>query len=120
MATDLKFDPLTGDLVLDETGDLVLESGPEEVAEHMTTQLDTPRGQHSIDLRFGLPFFEAFFVKRPNIGALTSIVRGALLSRPDVIAVPKLELTLNGSTRLLDVDFEAETTEGLAASFVEI
>lgn len=119
MAVDLKLDA-SNDIELDENFDLLLVTGVDEVAQHMTTQLKTPRGGDPIETRFGLPFFELILIKAPDLGAITSVIRGTIAGRADVISVPKYEQTFQEAARKLVVEFEAETTEGLAAVFVPV
>ena len=115
MAFDLKIDPVTNDIVIDADGNLETIEGSEEVAQHIWTSLDAPRGTDPIDPEFGLPYLELIFVKDPNLSAISDVILSVIVDRSDIIELSFFEMVFNPRARTLDVEFEVVTTEGLAS-----
>lgn len=115
---DLKLD-LSNELVIVDGSPAEL-AGAEQSAQHIATEYETPIGSHSISTTYGIPFFDVIFVKNPNLGAINSILRGKLQSRDDIERIERFEVLFNPQTRLLEVLFEAQSTEGLVVASMEI
>jgi hypothetical protein len=115
MSLDVYIDPDTNDIVINESQDVTLIDGEDELAQYASTLLQTRRGTVLLDDDWGIPYRDVIFVRNPNISRIGSTLRSKLLGLSQVIAVPKLEMRLDVVTRELTVDFEIETTEGLVS-----
>jgi hypothetical protein len=106
---DLKI--ANGDLLL-EKGDLVLVTGRDAIAQHLSIRLRTFLGEWFLDRRVGMPYFEQILVKDPNLAAVKALYRRAILTTPGVTDLKRLELTADAVNRSLTVSFLAETKDG--------
>jgi hypothetical protein len=118
-ARDLKIDPLTGDLVI-ENGDLAQVSGTDAILQSIRTRLGFFLGEWFLDEAQGIPYFESILVKNPNFPAVRELLRRALLETPGVLEVTSLRLRFTSSTRLLAVSFRVSTDLGELAQTLEL
>ena len=112
------------DLLLDSDGDLditggnlTLTSGIDAVVQRLRLSLRFFRGEWFLDRRVGVPYFERILVKGPNIPAITTLFRDAVLADPEVTEVLGLELDFAAAARTLAVSFTARTTLGETVVF---
>ena len=103
---DFRLDAITGDLVLDENGDLQVISGAEGVASDIASRLQTFAGEVFLDLGIGLPYFEEILGKHP-FPRIEEIFRNAILETPGVAGLESFSVTKTG--RALAVSFRAST-----------
>ena len=108
---DLSLD-IDGDLLINDTGDLVLIEGVDATAQHLKISLRFFQGEWFLDLRIGFPYFEEVLRKSPNLNVVRSLFRDAILETEKVVSVSDLTLDYDGTTRGLAVSFRAQTTEG--------
>lgn len=111
MALDLKLDA-SHDLIINQDRDLDMVAGIEEIAQHIHTTLDTPRGQDPIDPTFGPPYLEKILVMNPNTAEINAILRAIIAGRPDIIELTSYAFELDDETRVATITFTATTTEG--------
>lgn len=95
-----------------EKGDFVMVSDLEAITQSVLIRLQFFKDEWFADLDAGIPYFDSVFVKTPDLGALRSVFRQAILDTPGVLDVLELELDLDGSTRTLNVSFRASTDLG--------
>ena len=112
------------DLLLDSDGDLditggnlSLTSGIDAVRQRLELSLKFFRGEWFLDRRVGIPYFERILVKGPNIPAITTLFRDAILTDPEVLEVLGLQLDFDPAARTLAVSFTAPTVLGEAVVF---
>jgi len=96
------------ELALDEaTWDLAFPPrilrGVPAIAQRIRVRLQFFLAEWFLDLRQGLPYFQAILVKNPDIGLIKSIFRRAILQTPGVLAIAKLEASLNRATRTFTI-----------------
>lgn len=103
---DFRLDATTGDLVLDENGDLQVITGAEGVASDIAARLQTFAGECFLDLGLGLPYFEEILGKHP-LPRIEEIFRQAILETPGVAGLESFSVTKTG--RALGVAFRAST-----------
>lgn len=109
---DIALDPTTHDLAIDTAGNLSIVSGVDAIGQHLRMRLWLFRGELNYDTSAGLPYYESILTKPASLTLIESIYRDEVLATPGVLAIDNLELTLNRSTRELDVDFNATVTGG--------
>lgn len=100
--TALKLDPASGDLDL-TGGRLNLISGPDETAQKLRIRFRFFRGEYFADLRVGVPYFEAVFLKNPSLAAIQAIVRELVETCPGVEALLEFDYEFNRSTRVFSI-----------------
>lgn len=82
---DLKLDRATDDLVLDETGDLILTEGIEAIADDLIARLRTFQGEWFLDLDLGFPWWDVLGQK-PNLATVRDQVQAIALNTPGITA----------------------------------
>ncbi len=90
------------------TGDLVLLDGIEAVAQHLRIRFRFYQGEWYLDTRIGMPYFQIILLKGARINIITEIFRKAILDTPGVEKLYSLDLSYDGATRVLSVEFEAD------------
>lgn len=103
---------LSGDTLTIENGDLVLVDGMAAIAQHLRIRLRFFRGEWFADQRIGIPFYDAVFLKRPNLGLIRSILRETITTTPGVLSVETLDFELDAGARRLSVEVAATTSSG--------
>lgn len=119
MSIDLKLSP-DHDLALDLLGRAELVDGAARVAQQVRITLLAFLGEWFLDTSFGVPYFDQVLVKTPDRAAIEAVFRARILDVPDVSRVVRLALGIDRERRVLSVEFEAESAQGLAAGTVEL
>lgn len=104
-----------GDLKLSETGDFILTSGSEAVAQDLMQRLQFFLGEWFLDVTLGIPYFEQIFVKNPNLPNLEALLINQILSTPGVIRLNSFTLDPDFSLRNLKVQFQLLSTSGMVS-----
>lgn len=112
MGMDLKLDPATNDLYLDESGDVVWIEGAEAIAQHVRVRLRFILGEWFLNEDEGFPFFETVLVHNPSTSAITEAYRRTVAETPGIASVEKCVVTFDRQARTIAVDIEATTTDG--------
>lgn len=113
-------DPI--DFLLDSTGDIVVTtdvqmvSGVAAVTQAIRVRLLTFKGEWSLDLDHGFPWFQEVFGAKYQPDRIRSLVRAFILETPNVLDVLSLDVTFNGATRELTVTFAVNTVFGVSAT----
>ncbi len=114
---DLKLDG-SGDLAI-EQDDLVLLEGGEAIRQDVQIRLRFFRGEWFLDTRIGVPYYEEILGQKPRLTLIKGIFRQAILSSPGIESISDLTLDFDRASRLLTVDFSADTITGETLDFVE-
>lgn len=91
--------------------------GIEEMKQRIAIALKTQLGEWFLDTTRGLPFIEEVFVKRPNLGQLTSRIRAYIMTIEGIVGVNALTLSLDNTTRTMTWKVDAVTTVGVTGPF---
>lgn len=95
------------------SNDLVLTSGTESIAQHLTIRLRTFLGEWFLDDRIGIPYFQQFLVKNPSESAMRAILVQAITTTQGIDRLQSLDFTLDSEKRTLSVSFVASPTDSL-------
>lgn len=115
--TDARLEPTTGDLWVSADGTVALTSAYlEDVRQRLMIRLQLFAGEWFLNTRIGVPYYRDVLVKVPNYTVIRALIRGRILTDVDVVAVPRLEMSLSGRT--LSVDFDATLRDGSTLSVV--
>ena len=106
-------------IALDSNGDwditggrLSLITDAAECAQKVKARLSFHRGEWFLDLRQGVPYFEAFLVKNPDIDSIRQIVQRIILDTPGVKTLDSLVLDWDRRRRKLNFTFQARHDSG--------
>lgn len=114
MSIDIKLDPITHDVSLSKTNDLVLIDGAERIRQQIKVTLLTFFGEWFLDTTFGIPYLEIILIKNPRRAEIETTLRQKVRDVPGVSAVPSVEIEIDAETRQGRVTLEGiETEEGL-------
>ena len=119
MSVDLQLSP-DHDLALDLLGRATLVDGAARVRQQIKVTLLAFMGEWFLDTSFGVPYFDQVLVKTPDRAAIEAVFRARILDVPGVSRVVRLALAVDRERRVLSVEFEAESAQGLAAGTVEL
>jgi hypothetical protein len=108
---DLAIDTTSGDLVI-EGGDLKLLEGIDSIVQDIAVRLQFFQGEWFLDTRIGIPYFGSILVKNPDLGVVRFLLRSTVSSTPGITNITRFDLDFDAATRVLRVDFDAETEEG--------
>jgi hypothetical protein len=109
-----------GDLLL-VAGTTVKISGALAARQSIECVLSLFLGEFFLDRRKGLNYYRDVLVKNPNVEAIRSVIRDAILSVEGVVAVPLIEFTPpTGDERRAKIDWEAFYEDGTALHDVEL
>lgn len=114
MSIDIYLDPTTHDLMRDQSKDLMLVGGAKRVAQQVKVTLLTWYGEYFLNSDFGVPYLERIMVKSPSRAQIEAVIRAKVKDVPGVIAVPTIDIEIDGATRKARITLpDIETNEGL-------
>lgn len=116
---DLALDS-TGDLDITTDGDIYLTTGTDAVRQDLQIRLAFFQGEWFMDTRIGLPYFQQILGQKPRYAVLAQIYRKVIMSAALVTAIENLEFDWDGTTRTLDVSFNAVTVLGTVEVRMEL
>lgn len=115
---DLKLDS-QHDLLI-RNGQLVLVDGVNQTAQQIKIALLTFLGEWFMDNSVGVPYFDQVLLKSPDKSKIEHIFRQKILAVANVKRVLSLRTLLDRQARLLVVEFEAQTSNGVVKDSVAI
>lgn len=110
-------EPTYKTLALDSDGDLAipvrLSTGLEAARQLLVNRFNAVLRDWFLDLRRGIPYHEAVFIKNPNLSVIRGIFRQVLETTRGVSNVTRFDLTVDTKTRAVSIGpFEAIITDG--------
>ena len=109
---DILLDKFTHDLDL-STKDIVLIDGKERLLQQLKIRLETIHGEWFLDTTVGVEYYEAIWVKNPNLTIINAIIKKVILTTEDIVEVMTFSSSLNAAERKLTISFTAMTTFGI-------
>ncbi len=94
------------------SGDLVLVDGVASVSQDVDIRLEFYQGEWFLDTRLGVPYFQKILGEKPRFGAVSSIIRQAILTAPGIISISDFSIQWDGISRVMAIAFKAESSEG--------
>ena len=113
---DLALDPLTGDILIENDAMSIID-GDDALLQHLRIRLKFLLGEWFLDQRIGIPYLQEILVKAPNLVAVRSIFREAILETPGVDTFQRFDLDLDAAIRKLTVSFTVSKTDGETLDF---
>lgn len=106
-----------GELVLSETtGDLVLVTGMKGIGQACQLAILSFEGEWFADLESGVPWYQDILGQKREEAKVRTAMREALLSVDGVTKIERLELSWEGTSRTLSVDWEVTAVSGQLVS----
>ena len=103
----------TGDLEIDPLrGGPGLARGRRVVAQRVSDRLRVHKGTFKFDSSYGFPWREKFLVHHPDDAYLAALLKRAILATSDVTRLQSFTYDRDLATRVVVVDFNAETPWG--------
>lgn len=94
--------------IVEATGDIEIPPrvvrGVEAIRLRILARLRFFKREWFLDLRQGMPYYEAVFVKNPDIGLVQSIFRRAILSTPGVLSIARMTTNFDRLARVFTID----------------
>jgi hypothetical protein len=113
---DLGLDDDTGDLG-DLNGDIALATGDVAIGQYLKQRLRLFLTEWFLAENAGIPFHDEVFVKNPRLLVIDALFKNEILSAPGVVELVRFGMALDGRSRVLTLDFEVRTENGV---FLEI
>ena len=110
---------IAGDDIDLTTGDLRLLEGDEAIAQSLRIGLRFFLAEWFLDLRIGVPYFQEILGEKQREPVLRSIFREAILITPGIVSLTGLSIDYDPSSRILTVEFSAQTQDGGTIDFSE-
>lgn len=110
--SDIRLSLTTHDIEL-ENNDLVLTSGIRATRQRLKQRLQLLFAEWFLDTSRGVPYFQQIFQKQANSVVVESVFKREILEDQAVIELRRFELDIDATTRILTIDFNALTDEGL-------
>lgn len=114
------------DLLLDSDGDLVIDSdvhfstGVNAVAQGIRIRLQNFKGEWFLDLDDGVPYYQDILGQKYDQNKVRDAFRDAILATPGVEELLKLEVSFDGQTRTLSVEWEVRAATGTIEESLEL
>ena len=109
---DIRLTKDTHDLSI-ESFDLVLIDGTERVEQNLRIALWFFLTEWYLDTTIGLDYLNALAVKNPQLTKVESTLKRKILEVQDVTEITQFSLSFDARTRIMNVQFQCNTTFGL-------
>lgn len=109
---DLKQDPITGELVL-ENGDLAVVRDSDATAQFLRQRLRLIQTEWFLDENEGIPYFDDVLVKNPQQVTIDAIFKREILSVNGILELLTYAAVLDGPSRTMTLTFQARTADGV-------
>lgn len=108
---DLALDPLTGDLIFEDY-DLDLVDDTNQISQNLAIRLRFVLKEWFLDITQGVPYFEEFFIKNPNLIHIESVLKEEIVETRGVVEITRFDSVFDKKRRILRVDFGATSITG--------
>lgn len=91
---------------------ITLVQSPQSLQYVLTQRFQMFLGEWFLDQREGVPYYRDVLIKNPDEAIVRSIFRQVILDTQDIESLRKLEVTIDGASRTLTLDFVAVASDG--------
>ncbi len=108
---DIALDPITNDLVF-EGFDFDLVDDTNQIMQNLAVRLRFFLGEWFLDVTQGLPYYQVFFTKAPNLIQVESILKNEILTTRGIVELISFIADFDSRTRIFSVKFSARSISG--------
>lgn len=108
---DIALDPITNDLVFEEF-DFDLLDDTRQIMQNLAIRLRFFLGEWFLDITQGLPYYQVFFTKAPNLIQIESILKNEILTTRGILELISFSAEFNSKKRIFSVKFSARSISG--------
>lgn len=109
--SDIQINSATEDIEL-VGNDFALTTGVAAIQQHLSQRLKTFLNEWFLDKRIGIPYFEHVLKKNFDPVVVDTVFKKQIIDTPGVIELLYFNADLDRTTRTLNIEFKARTTEG--------
>lgn len=108
---DIAVEQTTNDLIFEEF-DFFLFDGLDQIIQNLSIRLKFILGEWFLDITQGIPYFEQFFKKAPNLIQIDTILKEEIATTRGIAELVSFETNFNPRTRTFFVKFHARADGG--------
>lgn len=108
---DLALDPILNDLTF-ENFDFNLVDDTKQIMQNLAIRLRFVLGEWYLDITQGVPYFEFFFIKAPNLIQIESILKEEIVKTRGIVEILSFESDYVPQRRIFRVKFSAKSISG--------
>lgn len=108
---DIALDPITNDLVFSDF-DFSLVDEVSQIMQNLAIRLRFILGEWFLDITQGVPYFEFFFIKAPNLIQIESILKQEIVETRGILEIVSFESNYESKRRIFTVRFSARSISG--------
>ena len=91
---------------------------PTYVSQKLRIILEMIEGEYFLDSTLGIPWFSKVMVKNPNVDAISSVFKAAIMGEGDVSEINSFSLQIDRANRNLQINFSVTLTDGSTLNMV--
>jgi hypothetical protein len=99
-------------LTLTDSGDLLLVSGDNALAQRLVSRTSTQEGEWPFDTRYGMPWLFSVLGQKADSAGARAILAQKLQADPDVSAVDRIDFTFDSTTRVASISVSVRSISG--------
>lgn len=108
---DIALDKKTHDLIF-ENFDFVLYDDVNQIMQNLNIRLRFFLGEWFLNVLQGIPYYEAFFIKNPNLIFVDSYLKNEILTTRGILELTQFETSFDSRNRIYKVKFSVIAISG--------
>ena len=108
---DIALDPISNDLVFEDF-DFALLDDTRQIMQNLAVRLRFFLAEWYLDITQGLPYYQVFFTKAPNLIQVESILKNEILTTRGIVELISFVADFDAKKRIFSVNFSARSISG--------
>jgi len=108
---DIALDKKTHDLIFEDF-DFKLYEETDQIMQNLNIRLRFFLGEWFLDILQGLPYYESFFIKAPNLIHADAYLKNEILTTRGIVEITEFETSFEPKKRVYRVKFSAISISG--------
>lgn len=109
---DFALDLTTGDIGLNDQGNIYLVDGIDAIVQHLFIRFRFFLGEWAFDTSLGMPWFQDVLIKAPSFAVIQEVCKNEILSTPGITSLQNFDLNLDFGARACNLSFNAICQQG--------